>query len=69
LQFAAIAMAENIPLVGLVSQTPDCAKCEHVDLERGMIFLPDSKTGRKPISLSAAAAEILSALPCVDGNP
>ena len=67
-------MAENIPLVGLVSQTPDCAKilnakCEHVDLERGMIFLPDSKTGRKPISLSAAAAEILSALPCVDGNP
>ena len=34
-----------------------------------MIFLPDSKTGKKPIYLSAAAAEILSALPRVDGNP
>ena len=45
------------------------AKWEHVDLERGMIFLPDSKTGRKPIYLSAAAAAILSALPRIDGNP
>jgi integrase len=45
------------------------AKWEHVDLERGMIFLADSKTGRKPIYVSAAAAAILSALPCFDGNP
>jgi integrase len=45
------------------------AKWEHVDLERGMIFLPDSKTGRKPICHSAAAAAILSALPRVGGNP
>jgi integrase len=45
------------------------AKWEHVDLERGMMFLPDSKTGRKPIYLSAAAAAILSALPRIDGNP
>ena len=45
------------------------AQWEHVDLERGMIFLPDSKTGRKPIYLSAAAAAILSALPRIDGNP
>ena len=45
------------------------AKWEHVDLERGMIFLPDLKTGRKPIYLSAAAAAILSALPRIDGNP
>ena len=45
------------------------AKWEHVDLERGMIFLPNSKTGRKPIYLSAAAAAILSALPRIDGNP
>jgi integrase len=44
-------------------------KWEHVDFERGMIFLPDSKTGRKPIYLSAAAAAILSALPRFDGNP
>jgi integrase len=45
------------------------AKWEHVDLERGMIFLPDSKTGRKPIFLSSAVMEILSALPRVEGNP
>jgi integrase len=45
------------------------AQWEHVDLERGMIFLPDSKTGRKPIYLSAAAAAILCALPRIDGNP
>jgi integrase len=44
-------------------------KWDHVDLERGMIFLPDSKTGRKPIYLPAAAAAILSALPRVDRNP
>src|SRR5262249_17564041 len=41
----------------------------NVDFDRGMIFLPDSKTGRKPIYLSAAAAEMLSALPRIDGNP
>jgi integrase len=45
------------------------AKWEYVDFDRGMIFLPDSKTGRKPIYLSAVAAELLSALPRVDGNP
>ena len=45
------------------------AKWDHVDLERGMILLPDSKTGRKPIYLPAAAAAILSALPRVDRNP
>jgi integrase len=45
------------------------AKWEHIDFERGIIFLQDSKTGRKPIYLSAAAASIISALPRLDGNP
>ena len=31
------------------------ARWEHVDFERGIIFLPDSKTGKKPIYLNAAA--------------
>ena len=31
------------------------AHWENVDLERGVIFLADSKTGRKPVYLSAAA--------------
>jgi hypothetical protein len=25
-------------------------RCEHVDLERGLIFMPDSKSGRNPSS-------------------
>lgn len=36
-----------------------------VDLERGMLFLPDSKTGRKPVILSAVAVTILESLPKV----
>ncbi len=38
-------------------------KWEHVDLERGMLFLPDSKTGKKTIVLNAPALQILSNLP------
>ncbi len=34
-----------------------------VDLERGALFLPDSKTGRKTLLLPAAAIEILQTLP------
>ncbi len=36
-----------------------------VDLERGLLFLPDSKTGRKTIVLSTAAASIIAGLPRV----
>lgn len=38
---------------------------EEVDFERGMLFLPDSKTGRKPIVLNAPALEIIAGLPRV----
>jgi integrase len=33
------------------------------DQERGMLLLPDSKTGRKPVVLSSAAMALLNALP------
>ena len=42
---------------------------EWVDLERGCIFLPDSKTGRKTIPLGSHALEILAGLPRAAGNP
>jgi integrase len=42
---------------------------EHVDLERGLLLLPDSKTGAKAIFLNAPAVAVLSALPRVEGNP
>ena len=45
------------------------AKWEDVDIERGVIFLKDSKTGAKPIYLSAAAQEVLASLPRIAGNP
>jgi integrase len=45
------------------------AKWSQVDLERGVIFLADSKTGKKPIYLSAAAQAVLAELPRVEGNP
>ena len=45
------------------------AQWSQVDLERGVIFLTDSKTGRKPIYLSAAAQAVLTAIPRVKGNP
>jgi integrase len=34
-----------------------------VDFERGMLFLPDSKTGRKQVILNAPALAVLDALP------
>src|SRR5262249_55622294 len=38
---------------------------EHVDLERGLLFLADSKTGKKAIVLNAPALDILANLPRV----
>jgi len=40
---------------------------DHVDLQRGLLFLPNSKTGKKTIVLGAAALAVLENLPRV-GN-
>jgi len=45
------------------------ARWESVDFERGIIHLENSKTGLKPIYLSAAALSVLSGLPRIEGNP
>jgi integrase len=45
------------------------SKWSDVDPERGILFLSDSKTGRKPVYLSAAAQAVLAAVPRVEGNP
>ena len=45
------------------------AQWSQVDLERGILFLADSKTGKKPIYLSAAAQAVLATLPRIEGNP
>jgi integrase len=40
---------------------------EHVDFERGLLHLPDSKTGKKTIDLNAPALDVLTNLPRVGG--
>eukprot|EP00873_Tetraselmis_striata_P030732 jgi/Tetstr1/450996/TSEL_038032.t1 len=40
---------------------------DEVDMDRGLLFLPDSKTGKKTVVLSAAAIEVLRKMPRV-GN-
>jgi integrase len=42
---------------------------EWIDFERAMIFLPDSKTGKKPVYLNAPALAVLANLPRQLGNP
>jgi integrase len=44
------------------------AEWSQVDFERGILFLADSKTGRKPIYLSAATLAVLAGLPRIAGN-
>jgi integrase len=38
-------------------------KWEYIDFERGLLFLPDSKTGRKTVVLNAPAVKLLTELP------
>jgi integrase len=45
------------------------ARWDYVDWERGMMFLPDSKTGRKTLYLSDVALNILEGIPKVADNP
>jgi integrase len=45
------------------------AQWSQIDLERGILFLSDSKTGRKPLYLSAAAQSVLAEIPRIKDNP
>jgi integrase len=45
------------------------ARWDYVDWDRGLMFLPDSKTGRKTLYLSDVALNILEDIPKVAGNP
>ncbi|MCB1483721.1 MAG: site-specific integrase [Hyphomicrobiaceae bacterium] len=44
-------------------------KWSEVDLERRLIFLSDSKTGKKPLALNAPAVDVLTSLPRFANNP
>ena len=45
------------------------AHWDWIDSERGLLNLPDSKTGAKPVYLSPPALDLLRALQRVSGNP
>ncbi|MBI9081853.1 MAG: integrase arm-type DNA-binding domain-containing protein [Pseudodesulfovibrio sp.] len=42
---------------------------EHVDLERGLLNLPDSKTGKKIVPLGGPALDLLKSAPRLQWNP
>lgn len=44
-------------------------KWDYIDFERGLIFLPKSKTGAKPIFLNETAIAVLKQTPRIEGNP
>ncbi len=44
-------------------------KWDHVDIERAMLLLPESKTGKKAIYLSPPALAVLAKVPRIEGNP
>jgi integrase len=45
------------------------ARWDQADTERGILFLADSKTGRKPLFLNAPALAVLADLPRLADNP
>ncbi len=67
-QFA-VAAIRLLVLTGARKSEILTLKWEYVDMERGCLRLPDSKTGAKVIPLGAAALEALSEIPRIEGNP
>ena len=66
---AAILAIRLLALTGARRDEILTLRWEYVDLERGVLRLPDSKTGAKVIPLGAAAAQLLAAAPRTKDNP
>ncbi len=65
----AIAGIRLLMLTGCRKSEVLTLQWEHVDMERGCLRLPDSKTGEKVVPLGAPALELLDTLPRLEGNP
>lgn len=65
----AIAAIRLLILTGARLREVLDAKWEHVDWERGLLHVPESKTGKKTIYLSAPTLTLLQALPRLGKNP
>jgi integrase len=66
---SAIAAIRLLILTGARKTEVLTLRWQWVNFERSMIELPDSKTGAKPIYLSAPAIGLLASLPRIVGNP
>jgi integrase len=64
-----IAAIGFLLLTGMRLQEVLRLRHEEVDLQRAMLFLGDSKTGKKSIVLGLHAVELLSSLPSMAGSP
>lgn len=65
----AVAAIRMLMLTGARLREVLNARWDYVDFNRGMMFLPDSKTGRKTLYLSDVALSLLESLPRMQGNP
>ena len=65
----AVAAIRLLLLTGCRKSEILTLKWEEVDLEAGVLNLPDSKTGERSIPLSPEAVKVLSGIPRIDGNP
>jgi integrase len=61
----AVAAIRLLSLTGCRLREVLNVRWEEVDFQRGLLLLPDSKTGRKAVVLGGAAVEVLRALPRV----
>ena len=66
---ASLAIVRLLLLTGARRDEIAGAKWEHIDFQRGVLLLPDSKTGAKAVPLAAPALEVLSKLPRDDRSP
>lgn len=65
----AIAAIRLLVLTGCRKSEIVQLRWENVDLNRGLLLLPDSKTGKKAVLLNGAAIEILQVIPRLKSNP